>query len=92
MNIREIKEDEGFKICKREAKLALIIWGIFFVIVIGITYLFGAYRITDPLNFPFGLPTYILFGGYIVPAVFVCVVYIIVKKFLKHIDFHKDEE
>ena len=91
MKRAEIKEDPGFKICKKEAKIALIIWVIFLAIEMGITYFVGAYRTKDPLNFPLGLPTYILFAGYIVPGIFVFVVYMVVKKVLKDVDFHKDE-
>lgn len=50
------------------------IWLLQSVVMVGIFLALGYYRTDDPLGFPFGLPSWYLFGGVIPSLIFLAIV------------------
>lgn len=65
---------DDFRICRAEAWLMMKIWLLQSVVMVGIFLALGYYRTDDPLGFPFGLPSWYLFGGVIPSLIFLAIV------------------
>lgn len=75
-----VPEDESLTVCRREAKIILWLWIVQSLVMVGLFIVLGYDRTTDPLGFPFGIPSWYLFGGVIPAIVFLGFVIYLVRR------------
>ena len=76
---RAAADDPVLKDCRREALWAIALWLVQSMVMVGAFLTMGYYRNDDPFGYPFGLPSWYLFGGIVPAIVFLAVIIWVVQ-------------
>lgn len=87
-DISEIEKDPRFEICKREMIMCFVVWFLFAITTISVTYTLGRGPVNE-YKYIFGLPSWIIALISITIVLFFIVTYLVLNVFK---DFSLDDE